>query len=106
MRGFSLVFVFFALPAVFSPARADIVAHWPLDESGEDIIGGFDGLDIIRRLLCQSVEKLAPHGAILLEIDHDQSEAIRQFGSELFHGAKIHIEKDFEGRDRIFLLER
>ena len=68
--------------------------------------GGFDGLDIIRRLLCQSVEKLAPHGAILLEIDHDQSEAIRQFGSELFHGAKIYIEKDFEGRDRIFLLER
>ena len=68
--------------------------------------GGFDGLDIIRRLLCQSVGKLAPDGAILLEIDHNQSEALRQFGIEFFPGATIHIEKDFEGLDRIFILER
>ena len=46
MRRFPLVFVFPVLLAVFSPTRADIVAHWPLDESGEDIIGGFDGLEI------------------------------------------------------------
>ena len=46
MRRFPLVFVIFALTAVFSPVQADIVAHWPLDESGEDIIGGFDGLEI------------------------------------------------------------
>ncbi len=24
---------------------ADLIAHWPLDESGEDVVGGFDGVE-------------------------------------------------------------
>ena len=44
MRGLSLVVVFPLLLAVLSPLQADLVAHWPLDDSGEDIVGGFDGL--------------------------------------------------------------
>jgi hypothetical protein len=45
MRKFPLVFVFPLLLVVLSPLRADLVAHWPLDESGEDILGGFDGIE-------------------------------------------------------------
>ena len=45
MRGLSLVIVFPLLLAVLSPLHADLVAHWPLDDSGEDIVGGFDGLE-------------------------------------------------------------
>ena len=45
MRRLSLVVVFPLLLAVLSPLHADLVAHWPLDDSGEDIVGGFDGLE-------------------------------------------------------------
>ena len=45
MRRLSLVIIFPLLLAVLSPLHADLVAHWPLDDSGEDIVGGFDGLE-------------------------------------------------------------
>ena len=45
MRRLSLVVVFPLLLAVLPPLHADLVAHWPLDDSGEDIVGGFDGLE-------------------------------------------------------------
>ncbi len=44
MRRFLLLVVFPALLMASAPMRADLVAHWPLDGSGEDFIGGFDGI--------------------------------------------------------------
>ena len=31
--------------AVAGNCRADLVAHWPLDDSGIDIVGGHDGVE-------------------------------------------------------------
>ena len=45
MRRFLLLVVVPVLLVVSSPMRADLVAHWPLDGSGEDLIGGFDGIE-------------------------------------------------------------
>jgi hypothetical protein len=34
------------LTVVLAPsARADLIGHWPLDESGEDVVGGFNGVE-------------------------------------------------------------
>ncbi len=37
--------VFFAVFLLAGRAHADLIAHWPLDESGEDLVGGFDGVE-------------------------------------------------------------
>ena len=46
MRELLLVVTFPAVLTICTPASSDLVAHWPLDASGEDVVGGFEGLEI------------------------------------------------------------
>ena len=65
------------------------------------LLGGSDGLDLLRELLRQATLKLRPGGAIFLEIGWRQGSAIRQLASDLFPLADIKIITDLAGHDRI-----
>ena len=68
--------------------------------------GGEDGLDLIRRLLEQSVSLLASPGLMLLEFEYRQGVKISQAAAKHFPAAGIRIIKDLSGHDRILAVER
>ena len=62
--------------------------------------GGADGLDAYRRLAPEILRVLKPGGRFLVEIGHDQAEAV----TSLFRAAKadeLGVLKDFAGHDRV-----
>ena len=67
--------------------------------------GGHDGLDLIDQLLNQAAEgKLKPHGVIILEIDPEQFEPVKQLASQLFPESDITVEKDLAQMDRMLII--
>ena len=99
------------------PWQADIlVANLPYvsDEEWENLApeirlyepplalrGGPDGLDVIRGLLRQAPDHLAPGAAVVLEISATQGRAVRDMVSEAFPGAAVRVEQDYAGLDRV-----
>jgi release factor glutamine methyltransferase len=64
--------------------------------------GGEDGLELIRTLVAQSQEVLAPGGWFLLEMGYDQGPAMNEM--LLSHGfEQVQIKKDLAGLDRMAL---
>ena len=104
-------------PAVLpSPLRPDVViANLPYltsDEasSGEGSLrheprealdGGPDGLAVVRRLLDQLPERLAPGGTVLLEIGAEQAEAVREHVAGLRVPASVGTLRDLSGIERV-----
>ncbi len=67
--------------------------------------GGNNGLDLIDQLLNQAAEgKLKPHGVIILEIDPEQFEPVKQLASQLFPESDITVEKDLAQMDRMLII--
>jgi release factor glutamine methyltransferase len=63
--------------------------------------GGVDGLDLLRILLRQTVNKLDQRGALFLEIGWQQGAAVRQLAAELFPRAHIRVLRDLAGQERL-----
>ena len=63
--------------------------------------GGYDGLNLIKLLLDQAAKRLAPGGAIFLEIGWQQGAAVQSLAQSQFPTAKINVLKDYAGLDRI-----
>lgn len=67
--------------------------------------GGNNGLDLINQLLNQAADgKLKPHGVIILEIDPEQFEPVKQLASQLFPESDITVEKDLAQMDRMLII--
>jgi release factor glutamine methyltransferase len=64
-----------------------------------------DGLGLIHRLLEQSVPLLKPGGALALEIGYDQGQKMETLCSQFFPGSAVVIHKDYEGHDRVVMVE-
>ena len=62
---------------------------------------GDDGLRCLRRLFRQAPEKLARNGALFAEIGDRQGAAVRLLAQEAFPEAKIEVQPDLAGRDRV-----
>lgn len=67
--------------------------------------GGRDGLDLIRPLLQQATNKIAPHTLILLEIGWQQGKNALQTAADIFPTAHITLLKDYANHDRIIRIE-
>ncbi len=67
--------------------------------------GGEDGLDLIRRLLNIAPKRLAPGGSILLEIESTQGQKILSLAQETFSQARISLQRDLAGSDRLLIVE-
>jgi release factor glutamine methyltransferase len=68
--------------------------------------GGKDGLDLIHRLLADSVRIADGKVCLLLEIEADQGNAVRKLAQEFYPDADISIKKDLAGNDRLLIIER
>jgi len=65
------------------------------------LIGGEDGLNVIRQLLNQIEGKICPGGCLLLEIGYGQKEPITSLINSHFAKASIEIIPDLAGIERI-----
>jgi release factor glutamine methyltransferase len=75
---------------------ADVKDHEPR----RALLGGDDGLEIIRPLIAQGFSFLKPGGQMILEIGYRQADAVRElFKSNGF--IDIEIRQDFGGHDRM-----
>lgn len=63
--------------------------------------GGEDGLDFYRRITLDAGAYLKKGGLLLLEIGHDQAEAVRRLLEECGTYGDIGVVKDLAGKDRI-----
>ena len=66
--------------------------------------GGEDGLRVIDRLLASAPSHLSPGGAVVLEIQFDQAEPLRNLVAERIPGAAVEIRKDLAGHDRVAVI--
>jgi len=63
--------------------------------------GGGDGLETIEGLVSQAERNLLRGGAILLEIGHDQGQAVCELAGEHFPKGEISVTTDLSGLDRV-----
>jgi len=68
--------------------------------------GGTDGLDLLRRLLAELPFQLAPGGVALLEIGHDQADAVRAAAEALPIPVRVSSLPDLAGLQRVVRIER
>ncbi|MFN8556843.1 MAG: peptide chain release factor N(5)-glutamine methyltransferase [Dehalococcoidia bacterium] len=73
-------------------------------EPRQALDGGPDGLRVIGRLLRQASHRLTDHGAIVLEIGHDQAAALVAEASEALPGSVVEIRRDLAGLDRVAII--
>ncbi|MCB9140007.1 MAG: peptide chain release factor N(5)-glutamine methyltransferase [Caldilineaceae bacterium] len=66
------------------------------------LLGGADGLDLIRTLLAAAPDYLLPGGQILLEIGYDQRTAVTTLANKVLPGRpRIDVTRDYAGHDRV-----
>lgn len=91
------------LPYIPTADLSDLrVARW---EPISALDGGPDGLDVVRRLLAQAPGRLAPGGAVLLEIESGQGRAAVRLARKAFPGAQVRLMQDLAGWDRLVFIQ-
>ena len=63
--------------------------------------GGWDGLDLIRKLLDSAPHWISPGGLILLEIESSQGQSVSTLAESVMPKADIQIQPDLAGLDRL-----
>ncbi len=87
-------------PYVSAAEYAELPGEIRNHEPAEALLGGTDGLDLIRRIAAAAPDYLAPGGWIACEIGAAQGEAARAlFGDCGFR--RVGLRRDYAGRDRI-----
>ena len=74
-------------------------------EPREALDGGADGLELVRRLLHQCVDRLQPQGAVILELDPEQMDAATEAARAVYVGSTMTRTKDLAGHDRVLIIE-
>jgi release factor glutamine methyltransferase len=68
--------------------------------------GGKEGLDLIHRLLADSLRITDKEVCLLLEIESEQGVAVYDLAKTYYPDADIRIDKDLAGNDRLLVIER
>ncbi len=67
--------------------------------------GGWDGLDVFRKLLALAPNWLAPGGRMLLEVEATRGNAALSLAYDAFNEAELHLHKDPAGQDRLLEIQ-
>lgn len=67
--------------------------------------GGEDGLRIMERLLEQAHSRLASNASILLEMQYDQADSLKDLARLHFPTAEVIIKKDLANHDRLLVIQ-
>ncbi len=70
------------------------------------LLGGEDGLDVVRRLLRQAARRLRPGGLLLVEVGARQGEAVLALARRFFPRSDIHLLRDLADRPRLLRVDR
>lgn len=71
-----------AVPPYVPDSAAEFLPHEAVDyEAQTALFGGADGLDLIRSLICESCEWMAPGGVVLIELGSDQQHTAVEFAA-------------------------
>jgi len=70
------------------------------------LLGGADGLDVVRRLIVQGISHLTTGGFLFIEIGYGQAEAVRDFVSGLGQEVSINIFDDYAHIPRVVCIEK
>jgi release factor glutamine methyltransferase len=70
------------------------------------LVSGADGLNAIRGLLSDAPRVLAADGAVALEIDPSQVEAVVNLARAVLPEARLDVLRDLAGLDRIVVADR
>jgi release factor glutamine methyltransferase len=92
-------------PPYLAESGADGLAPELRHEPRSALFAGRDGLDVLRRIAAQVRERLAPGGAVAVEVDPSQAQAVR----ECFHEAGLvetALHRDLAGRPRVVAARR
>lgn len=82
--------------AEYETLDADVKDHEP----AAALVGGVDGLDIVRRIVDGCASHLETNGRLILEIDDRQAEAVAALLTEQGF-ATVRIERDLSGHQRV-----
>ncbi|MGJ5725567.1 N5-glutamine methyltransferase family protein [Brevibacterium sp. H602] len=89
------VSVIAAVPPYVPETAADFLPHEALDfEPSTALFGGRDGLDLVRRLIAESLDWLAPDGVLLIELGQGQVASATGFATERGLEARSHLGED------------
>jgi release factor glutamine methyltransferase len=84
-----------AVPPYVPVTAVDFLPREALDfEPSTALFGGVDGLDLVRRLIAESLDWLAPEGALLIELGQDQVAEATGFATERELEAQSHLGED------------
>lgn len=89
------------LPYVRSSEMGDLSPEISSHEPELALHGGLDGLDAIRQLLSQVKGRLLGNGFVLVEIGHDQAQAVCDLAVEHLPGSTSSVVADLSGLDRV-----
>jgi release factor glutamine methyltransferase len=70
------------------------------------LFAGADGLDVIRRLVHEAGRSLSPRGRLVVEIGHDQAEAVRALIDGTHGLVTLRVVADIESRPRVIVAGR
>lgn len=70
------------------------------------LLGGADGLDVVRRLIVQGISYLTTGGFLFIEIGYGQAEAVRDFVSGLGQEVSINVFDDYAHIPRVICIEK
>jgi release factor glutamine methyltransferase len=77
-----------------------------INEPKAALDGGKDGLDLIHRLLADSVHIADRNVSLLLEIEAEQGNEVKKLAQKYYPDAEVAIKKDLAGNDRLLTIER
>lgn len=88
-------------PYIASAEIETLSADVRLHEPRSALDGGPDGLDVIRRLVADAPQHLAPQGKLLIEISGEQADAVTQLLAANGHYDDIAVLKDLAKQPRV-----
>ncbi|MGC2940742.1 MULTISPECIES: hypothetical protein [unclassified Brevibacterium] len=81
-----------AVPPYVPVTAVDFLPREAIDfEPSTALFGGPDGLDLVRRLITESLDWLAPDGILLIELGTDQVETATAFATAQGLGVRSHL---------------
>lgn len=84
-----------AVPPYVPVPAVDFLPREALDfEPSTALFGGVDGLDLVRRLIAESLDWLVSDGVLLIELGRDQVAAASGFATERGLEAQSHLGED------------
>jgi release factor glutamine methyltransferase len=93
------------LPYVTTPDWQALEPELRKHEPRLALDGGYDGLDLIRRLLAEAPSHLRPAGAVCLEFGVGQRDAIVTLARSAFPEGRFEVHDDFSGIPRVIVIE-